>query len=78
MLIGFAWPRIAEALRILETQSRGEDRLPGLMTDYEAPHASEKVVRLIVSYAHHVRRTVWGPQQRLWYARRPRPGDARR
>ena len=27
MLTGFAWPRIAEALRILETQPRGEDRL---------------------------------------------------
>jgi len=62
MLTGFAWPRIAEALRILETQPRGEDRLLRLVTDYEAPHVSEKVVRLIVSYTDYVRRTVWGLQ----------------
>jgi len=62
MLTGFAWPRIAEALRILETQPRGEDRLLRVVTDYEAPHVSEKVVRLIVSYTDYVRRTVWGLQ----------------
>ena len=62
MLTGFAWPRIAEALRILETQARGEDRLLGLVSDYEAPHVSEKVVRLIISYTDYVRRTVWGAQ----------------
>jgi len=62
MLTGFAWPRIAEALRILETQPRGEDRLLRLVADYEAPHVSEKVVRLIVSYTDYVRRTVWGLQ----------------
>jgi len=59
MLTGFAWPRIAEALRILETQPRGKDRLLRLVTDYEAPHVSEKVVRLMVSYTDYVRRTVW-------------------
>ena len=62
MLTGFAWPRIAEALRILDTQPRGEERLLGLVSDYEAPHVSEKVVRLIVSYTDYVRRTVWGVQ----------------
>ena len=62
MLTGFAWPRIAEALRILETQPRGKDRLLGLVTDHAAPHVSEKVVRLIVSYTDYVRRTVWGLQ----------------
>jgi len=32
MLTGFAWPRIVEALRILETQPRGEDRLLRLVS----------------------------------------------
>ena len=60
MLTGLAWPRIAEALEILEGQPRGDDRLLRLVDDYEAPHVSEKVVRLIVSYTDYVRRTVWG------------------
>jgi len=62
MLTGFAWPRVTEALGILDTQPRGEDRLLGLVADYAAPHVSEKVVRLIVSYTDYVRRTVWGRQ----------------
>ena len=60
MLTGFAWPRVSEALHILETQPRGDDRLLRLVGDYEAPHVSEKVLRLIVSYTDYVRRNVWG------------------
>jgi UDP-N-acetylglucosamine 2-epimerase (non-hydrolysing) len=62
MLTGFDWSRIAEALRILEVQPSGDDRLLRPVADYQAPHVSEKVVRLIVSYTDYVRRTVWGVQ----------------
>jgi UDP-N-acetyl-L-fucosamine synthase len=59
MLTGFDWARVVEALRILATQPRGDDRLLRLVSDYESPHVSEKVVRLIVSYTDYVRRNVW-------------------
>jgi len=59
MMTGFSWPRVAEALCILEAQPRGEDRLLQMVADYQAPHVSEKVVRLIISYTDYVRRAVW-------------------
>jgi UDP-N-acetylglucosamine 2-epimerase (non-hydrolysing) len=60
MLTGLDWPRIAEALHIVVGQPRGDDRLLRLVGDYDAPHVSEKVVRLILSYTDYVRRNVWG------------------
>ena len=42
MLTGFAWPRVGEAIHILETQPRGDDWLMRLVNDCEAPHVSEK------------------------------------
>ncbi len=60
MLTGLSWPRIAEALHIVVGQPRGDDRLLRLVGDYDAPHVSEKVVRLILSYTDYVRRNVWG------------------
>jgi UDP-N-acetyl-L-fucosamine synthase len=60
MMTGFSWPRIEEALAVLEDQPRGDDRLLRLVEDYDAPHVSEKVVRIIISYTDYVLRTVWG------------------
>ncbi len=60
MMTGFAWPRVKDALGILDDQPRGGDRLLRLVSDYDVPHVSEKVLRLIVSYTDYVRRTVWG------------------
>jgi UDP-N-acetyl-L-fucosamine synthase len=58
MLTGFSWPRVAEGLRILESQPTGEERLLRLVADYAVPNVSEKVVRLIVSYTDYVKRVV--------------------
>jgi UDP-N-acetylglucosamine 2-epimerase (non-hydrolysing) len=60
MMTGFSWPRVVEALKILEDQPRGDERLLRLVADYAAPRVSEKVVRLILSSTDYVRRTVWG------------------
>jgi UDP-N-acetylglucosamine 2-epimerase (non-hydrolysing) len=59
MLVGLAWARIRESLAILESQTRGQERLLRLVGDYAVPNVSEKVVRLILSYTEYVNRVVW-------------------
>ena len=59
MMTGLAWPRIGEALALLETQPRGADRVLRLVEDYAAPNVSDKVVRIILSYVDYVNRVVW-------------------
>jgi len=66
ILTGLSWPRVAEALQVLEEQPTGDERLLCLVKDYEAPHVSEKVVRIVLSYTDYVNRVVWraGPTRR--------------
>jgi UDP-N-acetylglucosamine 2-epimerase len=59
MMVGLEPRRVLQALTILETQSRGDDRLLRQVSDYNVPNVSDKVVRIIHSYTDYVRRTVW-------------------
>lgn len=59
MMVGLSWERIQDGLRILESQPRGAERLLSLVADYEAPHVSEKVARIILSYTDYVNHVVW-------------------
>jgi len=59
MMVGLAWERVREGLRILENQPRGEQRSLRIVQDYVAPNVSEKVVRIIISYTDYVNRVVW-------------------
>lgn len=59
MMVGLEWPRIREALAVLEHQPRDAERLLRLVQDYAAPNVSDKVVRIILSYTDYVGRTVW-------------------
>jgi UDP-N-acetylglucosamine 2-epimerase len=59
MMVGLDWSRIKDALAVLETQPRGEERLLRIIEDYQMPNVSEKVVRIIMSYTDYVNRVVW-------------------
>lgn len=62
MMTGFHIARVFQALKVLEDQPRGEDRLLRPVADYSAPNVSDKVVRIILSYTDFVRRVVWQQQ----------------
>lgn len=59
MMTGLEPSVVAEALEILEKQPRGNKRMLQMVTDYDTPNVSEKVVRIILSYTAYVNHTVW-------------------
>lgn len=59
MFTGMNLDRILQAIEILESQPRGDDRLLAKVKDYIAPNVSDKVVRTILSYVDYVNRVVW-------------------
>ena len=59
IMTGLEINRVMQALRILEAQSRGNERALYRVKDYSMPNVSEKVVRIILSYTDYVNRTVW-------------------
>lgn len=59
MMVGLEKERVMQALQILESQPRGEERLLRLVEDYSMPNVSDKVVRIIHSYTDYVKRVVW-------------------
>ncbi|RPA38314.1 non-hydrolyzing UDP-N-acetylglucosamine 2-epimerase [Shewanella frigidimarina] len=59
MMVGLEPERVMQALAILETQGRGEERTLRQVTDYSMPNVSDKVVRIIHSYTDYVNRVVW-------------------
>ena len=59
MMTGFEWKSIQNAIRIIDDQPTGNDRLLSLVNDYAMPNVSEKVARIILSYTDYVNRFVW-------------------
>jgi UDP-N-acetylglucosamine 2-epimerase (non-hydrolysing) len=59
MMTGLDWTVIRQALEVLVTQGRGNDRTLRIVEDYQMPNVSDKVVRIIMSYTGYVNRTVW-------------------
>ena len=59
MMVGLEVDRVMQALAILDSQPRGQDRLLRQVGDYSMPNVSDKVVRIIHSYTDYVNRVVW-------------------
>jgi UDP-N-acetylglucosamine 2-epimerase (non-hydrolysing) len=59
MMVGLEPERVIQALKILETQSRGEERTLRQVADYSMPNVSDKIVRIIHSYTDYINRVVW-------------------
>lgn len=59
MFTGMEIDRILQALAILETQPRGDERLINVVDDYIAPNVSDKILRIITSYTDYVNKFVW-------------------
>ncbi len=59
MMTGLDPRRVFEALKVLEGQPAGEHRILRLVSDYNVPNVSEKVLRILLSYTDYVRRVVW-------------------
>jgi UDP-N-acetylglucosamine 2-epimerase (non-hydrolysing) len=59
MLVSMDWVRVKEALSVMESQRRGEERTLRIVEDYAVPNVSDKIVRIILSYTDYVNRVVW-------------------
>ncbi len=59
MMVGLETDRVMQALQVLATQKRGNERSLRLVADYSMPNVAEKVVRIIHSYTDYVGRVVW-------------------
>lgn len=59
MMVGLEVDRVRQALAILDTQKRGDERNLRIVDDYTAPNVSDKVLRIILSYTDYVNRVVW-------------------
>jgi UDP-N-acetylglucosamine 2-epimerase (non-hydrolysing) len=62
MMTGLHPECVLDALKILEAQPTGEHRALRIVSDYNIPNVSEKVVRIIHSYVHYINRLVWHKQ----------------
>ena len=59
MLVGLNLERVLHAIHILDSQPRGGERLNKIVSDYNVPNVSGKILRLMVSYTDYVQRVVW-------------------
>lgn len=59
MMVGLNAARVRQALDILATQARGDQRTMALASDYDVPNVSQKVLRIIHSYVDYVRSVTW-------------------
>lgn len=59
MMVGLSQERIYQAIELLEQDSSSGQKDLCIVSDYQMPNVSEKVVRILHSYTDYVNRTVW-------------------
>ena len=59
MMTGLEIDRVFQALTIAESQQRQENRILKIVSDYNVPNVSEKVLRIIISYTDYINRITW-------------------
>lgn len=59
MMVGLDVDRIMQGLAILDAQRSNAGRSLRIVSDYEMPNVSDKVLRIIQSYTDYVKRVVW-------------------
>jgi UDP-N-acetylglucosamine 2-epimerase (non-hydrolysing) len=59
VMTGFNVERIAQGIKVLESQKRGNERELRPVSDYSMPNVSDKVTRIILSYTDYINRIVW-------------------
>lgn len=59
MMVGLDFERIMQGLKLLEKQSINNERFLNIVTDYNSPNVSEKIVRIIHSYVDYVNHNIW-------------------
>jgi len=59
MMVGMDYENVKRGLAVLAAQPRGLTRSLEVVSDYDVPNVSEKVLRIIMSYTDYVNRTVW-------------------
>ena len=59
MMTGLEIDRIFQAFTIVESQQRQEKRTLKIVSDYNVPNVSEKVLRIIISYTDYINRITW-------------------
>ena len=59
MMTGMDYMNVRRGLSILAAQSLGDKRDLRIVSDYDVPNLSKKMVRIISSYTDYVKRSVW-------------------
>jgi len=59
IMTGLDWKNIERGLNVIFSQGRGPKRTLRMVSDYDTPNVSEKVLRIILSYTDYVNRIVW-------------------
>ena len=59
IMSGLKAERVADAVRVVTSQHRSDERVIPIVKDYEGGPVSKQVVRVVLSYTDYINRTVW-------------------